>query len=156
MDVGLANYQSNGLSPLQSEILSGLLKPEGNPFYPYFKERLTQLINHKRPTLIGISLNYLSQALCTFAVAGFIKKEFPGLQVVSWRRPCYFMAETTWLETLCRINRPFIAGPGEYPLRSLVSNLMQNIHLHILMICREGLSSPGNTSLQRLKRLLLA
>jgi radical SAM superfamily enzyme YgiQ (UPF0313 family) len=119
--VGLANYQSSGLSPLQSrDLILAAETPEGNPFYPYFKERLAELINHKQPTLIGISLNYLSQALCTFAMAGFIKKEFPGLQVVlggglvtSWlRRP-------GWKTPFAGLIDHLIAGPGEYPLLSL-------------------------------------
>src|SRR3990172_9907464 len=62
--VGLANYQGNSLSPLRSkDLISAAETPEGNPFYSYFSERLAERIEHERPALVWISLNYLSQAL---------------------------------------------------------------------------------------------
>ena len=118
--VGLANYQSSSLSPLRStDLMRAAETPEGNPFYAYFSERLTQGIEHERPFLVGISLNYLSQALCTFAMAGFLKKRFPGLQIVlggglvtSWlRRP-------DWKNPFAGLIDQLVAGPGEYPLLS--------------------------------------
>ena len=119
---GLANYQDSNLSPLRGrDLIRAAEIPEENPFYPYFSERLTECIEQERPSRVGISLNYLSQALCSFAIAGFIKKRFPGLQVVlggglvtSWlRRP-------DWKNPFGGLVEHLIAGPGEYPLLSLL------------------------------------
>jgi radical SAM superfamily enzyme YgiQ (UPF0313 family) len=119
---GLANYQDGNLSPLRGrDLIRAAEIPEENPFYPYFSERLTECIEEERPSHVGISLNYLSQGLCSFAIAGFVKKRFPGLRVVlggglvtSWlRRP-------DWKNPFGGLVEHLIAGPGEYPLLSLL------------------------------------
>ena len=120
--VGLANYQSSSLSPLRSsDLVRAAETPEENPFYPYFSERLTECIEQEQTSCVGISLTYLSQALCSFAIAGFIKKRYPGLQIVfggglvtSWlRRP-------DWKNPFGGLVDHLIAGPGEYPLLELL------------------------------------
>ncbi len=120
--VGLANYQSSGLSPLKSiDLIRAAETFEENPYYPYFNERLTELIGHNPPSLAGFSLNYLSQALCTFAMAGFIRKRFPGIKLVlggglvtSWlRRP-------GWKNPFAGLIDHLIAGPGEFPLLAIL------------------------------------
>ncbi|MCG6538024.1 MAG: radical SAM protein, partial [Syntrophales bacterium LBB04] len=50
-------------------------------FYPYFSERLRNALKAE-PEFIGFSLNYLSQALCTFAMIGFIKRENPQRKII--------------------------------------------------------------------------
>ena len=43
--LGLANYEHKELSPVRSrDLLMAAEHPEENPFYPYFKNRLTELI----------------------------------------------------------------------------------------------------------------
>ena len=120
--VGLANYQSSDLSPLRSmDLIRAAETCEGDPFFPYFSERLTELIGLHHPSLIGFSLNYLSQALCAFAMAGFIRKRFPGLRIVlggglvtSWlRRP-------DWKNPFGGLIDHLVAGPGEFPLLSIL------------------------------------
>ena len=120
--VGLANYQSSSLSPLKSiDLIRAAETFEENLFYPYFNERLTELIGHNQPSLVGFSLNYLSQALCTFAMAGFIRKRFPGLQlalggglVTSW------LSRSDWKNPFAGLIDHLIAGPGEFPLLSIL------------------------------------
>lgn len=120
--VGLANYQSIDLSPLRSmDLIRAAEIHEGDPFFPYFSERLTELIEVHSPYLVGFSLNYLSQALCTFAMAGFIRKRFPGLQIVlggglvtSWLR------RQDWKNPFEGLIDHLIAGPGELPLLSIL------------------------------------
>jgi len=119
---GLANYQSSSLSPLKSSDLvrsAGIF--EENLYYPYFNERLTELIEDNQPSVVGFSLNYLSQALSVFAMAGFIRKRFPGIKLVlggglvtSWlRRP-------GWRNPFNGLIDHLIAGPGEFPLLSIM------------------------------------
>ncbi len=121
-NAGLANYQHEVLSPLRSmDLISAAGQPELNPFYPYFRARLYDLINEYQPGFIGFSLNYLSQALCTFAMIGFIKREFPGLTILlggglvtSW------LKGTEWNNPFSGLVDHFVAGPGEYQLSSIL------------------------------------
>jgi radical SAM superfamily enzyme YgiQ (UPF0313 family) len=71
--------------------------------------------------LIGFSLNYLSQALCTFAMIGYVRKEFPGMKIIlggglvsSW------MKRPGWNNPFDGLVDHLIAGPGEKPLLSLL------------------------------------
>ncbi len=81
--VGLANYSDTMLSPVRSaDLLSAAREPERNPFYGYFREQLLPQLKVEQPAVIGISLNYLSQALCAFALIGLIRQEHPDLKII--------------------------------------------------------------------------
>jgi hypothetical protein len=119
--VSLANFSDDTLSPLRSsDLIVVAERPERNPFYPYFKARLTELLEGQNPRAIGFSLNYLSQALCTFSMIGFLKRERPGLRIVlggglvtSWmRRP-------GWKNPFAGLVEDLVAGPGEDFLLSI-------------------------------------
>jgi hypothetical protein len=117
--VGLADYQQPGLSPLRSaDLLAAAAHPERNPFHPWFSRRLPELLDGVR--LVGLSLNYLNQALCTFAMVGFLKRCFPGVKialggglVTSW------LARPGWRDPFACLVDYLIAGPGEVPLLAL-------------------------------------
>jgi radical SAM superfamily enzyme YgiQ (UPF0313 family) len=121
--LGLGNYEHEELSPARSmDLIRAAEDPQKNPFYPYFKKQLTGLLRNEEPSLIGFSLNYLSQALSTFAMIGFLKKDWPGVKLVlggglvtSWmRRP-------HWQNPFKGLVDHLVAGPGEIPLLSLLS-----------------------------------
>ena len=120
--VGIANYQNSSLSPLRSsDLVRAAETPEENPFYPYFSKRLAECIEQEQASCVGISLTYLSQALCSFAIAGFIKKRYPGLKIVfggglvtSW------LSRPDWKNPFGGVIDHLIAGPGEYPLLALL------------------------------------
>ena len=130
LDLQLANYRDPDLSPLNSQdLLQAAASHADNIFFPYFSKRLQTLITQARPALIGFSLNFLSQALTTFAMIGFVKTHFPEIQIVVGGG-----LMTSWLRNRLRHN-PFaglidhlIAGPGEQPLLALL-----------------GISAPGPT-----------
>jgi radical SAM superfamily enzyme YgiQ (UPF0313 family) len=113
--LGLANYESNVLSPARSsDLMRAAESPEGNPFYPYFQGRLVDLLEEKQPSMVGFSLNYLSQVLTTFAMVGFLRRECPGLALALGGG-----LVTSWMRRPARQN-PFgglvdhlIPGPGE-------------------------------------------
>jgi radical SAM superfamily enzyme YgiQ (UPF0313 family) len=120
--LSLANYEHEPLSPARSrDLFRAAENPEDNPFYPYFKKRLIELLRNEPPSLIGFSLNYLSQALCTFAMIGFLKQEWPGIQLIlggglvtSWmRRP-------HWQNPFDGLVDHLVVGPGEVPLLLLM------------------------------------
>jgi hypothetical protein len=141
--VGLANYEHLDLSPARSaDLIKSAENPEDNPFYPYFKKRLRDLLKEDEPSLIGFSLNYLSQALCTFAMIGFLRRDCPGVRLVlggglvtSWmRRP-------SWRNPFEGLVDNLVAGPGEGPLLSLIgaikedSEVLPGINRHIPDYC---------------------
>jgi radical SAM superfamily enzyme YgiQ (UPF0313 family) len=119
---GLVNYEQRGLSPVRSEdLLHAAEHPELNSFYPFFRRRLEVLIRDKEPSVIGISLNYLSQAFCAFAMTGFIRREFPGIKIIvggglvtSWMR------NPGWRNPFTGLADHFVAGPGEHQILSLL------------------------------------
>jgi len=120
--VGLANYEHRELSPLRSgDLLTAAERPELNPFYSYFKSRIGGLFHEKEPSMTGISINYLSQALSAFSIIGFIRREFPGVKLILGGGLI-----TSWLKNLGGEN-PFagladhlVPGPGEDQLLSLL------------------------------------
>jgi hypothetical protein len=120
--IGLADYQHLRLSPVRSaDLITAAEHPEDNPFYPYFRKRLLEIIEHSKIQAVGFSLNYLSQALCTFAMIGYIKREFPGLTIVlggglvsSW------MQRPGWKNVFSGLVDHITAGPGEQPLLDLL------------------------------------
>ncbi len=118
---GLTNYHDRELSPLRSgDLLQAAARPEENPYFPFFSKRLEQLQSEKPHNLIGISLNYLSQALPTFALAGFLRRRYPGLKIIlggglvtSW------LSRPDWRNPFGNLFDELIAGPGERPLLAL-------------------------------------
>ncbi len=117
----LSNYQDPGLSPVRSaDLLRAAEKYESNPFHDYFSQRISRAIELKSPGVVGISLNFLSQALTAFSMMGFIKAHYPGMRVVlggglvtswvrgpDWRRPFDGLADSV------------VSGPGERALLGL-------------------------------------
>jgi hypothetical protein len=111
--VGLADYQQDQLSPLASrDLLAAAQHPERNPFYPWFSQILPERLDGI--PIVGLSLNYLSQALCTFAMAGFIRRHAPqttivlgGGLVTSW------LQGPRWQNPFGELIDHLVAGPGE-------------------------------------------
>jgi len=120
--VTLANYEDPALSPLRSgDLLAAAERPDENPFFPWFRDRLSALLDKPGFTHVGFSLNYLSQALCTFAMIGHLRRLKPDL--------CILLGgglATSWAR-LPGFARPFrglvdevIDGPGEARLLPLL------------------------------------
>jgi Radical SAM superfamily len=120
--LSLTNYQDSELSPVKScDLIRASQKPEQNPFYPFFSRRLTQLVEGDEPGVVGFSLNFLSQALCAFAMIGFIRRQWPGLTLIlggglitSWMR------KPDWRNPFADLVDHLVAGPGESALLSLL------------------------------------
>jgi len=121
VQLSLANYQHLALSPLRSADLRRAARhPDNNPFYDYFKDRLETIFERDQPSVVGFSLNYLSQALSTFAMLGFIRQQWPELTLVvggglltSW------MQQPDWQNPFEDLVDHLVAGPGEAALLSL-------------------------------------
>lgn len=138
--VGLADYQHGQLSPLRStDLIRAAEQPGQNPFFPYFSTRLQGIFDEapgqstnlspfegrKAGTglpvsVVGFSLTYLSQALCTFAMIGFVRNRFPDIKIVlggglvtSW------LSRPDWQNPFTGLVDLMVAGPGEAALLGL-------------------------------------
>ncbi len=81
--ISLANYQDDQLAPTRSrDLLRAAETPEANPFIPVLAPRLIRAMETFQPEAVGISLNYLSQALCAFALIGFIRRRWPDVAIL--------------------------------------------------------------------------
>lgn len=121
VDLSLADYQDKNLSPLRSaDLISASEKPHNNPFYPYFRNRLEDVLQ-RSPDFIGFSLNYLSQALCAFAMIGLIKKFQPRQKIVLGGS-----LMTSWIKmgatqnTFGGLADEIVEGPGEQKLLDIL------------------------------------
>jgi hypothetical protein len=118
---GLADYHDRRLAPVRSaDLLQAAAHPERNPYFGYFHDRILPAVVHTQAAVAGISINYLSQALCAFALVGLLRKEFPALKIVlggglttSWqRRPQWVRGFERWVDRI-------VAGPGETALLAM-------------------------------------
>ena len=129
--LSFSDYQHISLSPVRSsDLLKAFEDYKKNLFYPYFSDRLRIVLEKTGVNFVGFSLNYLSQALCTFAIIGFIKKTMPGVKVIlggslvtSWMRI------NAWKNQFKGIIDHVISGPGEHPLLSILGLSTQK-HQH--------------------------
>jgi hypothetical protein len=118
--LSLANYTDPKRSPLRSaDLIKAWKNPEENLFHPYFSKRLLGLLETHEPKVVGLSLNYLSQALCAFAMAGFLKQQSTSLKVIlggglvtSWMSP------PGWKNPFEGLVDLMVSGPGEKALLS--------------------------------------
>lgn len=114
-DLSLANYTTSTLLPVRSDdLLESARQFNKNPFYFSFQEQLTALFLENAPEIVGFSVNFMSQALCAFAMAGFVKQQLPGTRIVfggglitSWMRIPGFKNPFSGLVD------DLVCGPGE-------------------------------------------
>jgi hypothetical protein len=145
--LNLSNYLNQNLSPVRSaDLINASEKPESDPFYPYFRERLAAVLAQEEPDVIGFSLNYLSQALCTFAMIGFLRQTCPGIRIVlggglvtSWVR------QPGWSNPFKGLVDDLIGGPGESYLLSMYGMTHQEGHTtpDYTLFPMKGYLSPG-------------
>jgi hypothetical protein len=122
LSLNLANYEDKGLDPLASnDLLAAAREYASNLFFPWYQLHLGPLIEERTPQCIGISLCYLSQALCTFSLLGFLRATFPHIKLIlggglmtSW------MSHPQWRNPFANLVDHCIAGPGEKPLLALL------------------------------------
>jgi len=118
----LVNFRHRERSPLRSaDLIRMAERPEENLFHDSLQGIVDEAFDRHRPSHAGISLNYLSQALCAFALIGMVKKRHPGVPVVlggglvtSWmRRP-------GWENPFAGLVDHMVAGPAEGKLGAIL------------------------------------
>ncbi|MDD9304301.1 MAG: radical SAM protein [Desulfobacter sp.] len=120
--ITLSDYSDNQLSSVDSKgLLTSAATFKENPFYPFFEEKIRPLILSWDSPWVGISLCFLNQALVSFALAGWIQKNFPEKKLVmggglisSWMsRPDFNNPFSDLIDVM-------IPGEGEQPLLKLL------------------------------------
>jgi hypothetical protein len=120
--VSLANYSDRALSPLNSgDLIAAAEKPHKNPFYEYFIDRIQGFLDEEEHGVVGFSLNYLNQALCTFSMMGILRKQSPHVKIIlggglvtSWMR------NPGWKNPFVGLVDEMVPGPGEEALISIM------------------------------------
>jgi hypothetical protein len=113
--VSLADYRSPALTPVRSgDLVQAAETFETNPFFPIFSEKLSALYAERVPAIVGLSINFMSQALCAFAMIGWIRSRQPETRIV-----CGGGLVTSWC-CIPGFRNPFqglvdelVSGPGE-------------------------------------------
>jgi plasmid stabilization system protein ParE len=126
--VGLGDYRDERLSPVRSaDLRQAAQEPQRNPFLGYFNTQILPRLTAQNPSMVGISINYLSQALCGFALAGLLRQALPEVKLVlggglitSWMRRPQGLTPFPGLVDL------LVAGPGEAALPQLLGQPVQN------------------------------
>jgi hypothetical protein len=116
--ISLANYGSPTLAPVRSRDLGQAAEVfEANPFFPTFSEKLTALFAERAPAIVGMSISFMSQSLCAFAMIGWIRSRYPQTKIV-----CGGGLVTSWMH-IPGFGNPFqglvdelVSGPGEQAL----------------------------------------
>lgn len=121
VQLSLSDYEDGRRSPLRSvDLIQAAEQPEVNPFYSYFSARLAQALEES-PDFIGFSMNFLSQALCTMAMIGFVKKIHPRQKILLGGS-----LATSWIRLSGRTNLfsglvdRMVEGAGEEKLLALL------------------------------------
>lgn len=129
INVSLADFQDASLSPHRSaDLLQAAKNYKRNIFFPFFDEHLPPLLNTYGQEWLGISLNYLSQAIPAFALAGYLKTEYPAIKIViggglvtSWLR------SPRWKNPFAKLFNKLIAGQGELQLLELLEKTQTSV-----------------------------
>lgn len=128
--IGLADYQDSALSPVRSaDLLRAARKPERNPYYHYYRQQLLPRIFGLTPKVVGISINYLSQALCAFALIGLLKGNNPSLKIViGGGLITSFMQQAGFERHFSGLVDKMVCGPGEVPVLAMAGQTPENRH----------------------------
>lgn len=127
-NVSFADFEDLEISPMDTKNLERIFRnPSLNPFYSFFTKLIERSIDSIHPNIVGISINYLSQALTGFSIAGFIRLNFPELEIVIGGGLCSSWMQTENFEKLCKtLKIRVVKGPGENVL-PLLSGVEQGL-----------------------------
>jgi radical SAM superfamily enzyme YgiQ (UPF0313 family) len=149
--LSLANYQDDTKSPLKSsDLLSACKEYNKNIFFPYFSKRLDELLETKNTLknarFIGFSLNYLSQALCTFAMIGYLKAYHPEVKIIlGGGLVTTWLSQPQWSNPFAGVVDQLIGGRGEGSLLALLGTQQRSDHIRPIydQLRNNNYLSPG-------------
>jgi hypothetical protein len=81
--VSLSDYSEPHRSPVcRDDLLQAAAQHADNPFIPVLEARLHRLLDGWQPDVVGISIGFMSQVLCGFALAGWFRRHLPKVRIV--------------------------------------------------------------------------
>jgi len=85
-DITPSNYTDAFRDPLEpGDLAAAAENPEESPWFPWFSRRIPELMKEGFPAgpprRAGISFSFLSQALPGMALAGFLRREYPEMEI---------------------------------------------------------------------------
>ena len=128
--ITLSNYTTSRLSPVRSaDLICAAENFRSNPFFSIFSATLHHLFTQRTPDIVGMSIGFMSQALCAFAMVGLVRQLLPGARMV-----CGGGLVSSWM-AIPGLGNPFaglvdemIRGPGERRLIELCTGQTGNPH----------------------------
>ncbi|HTX73163.1 MAG TPA: radical SAM protein, partial [Rectinemataceae bacterium] len=116
----LADYHETSRRPQRrTDLLEAAAAYDENLYYPLFSRRIAAELEAAPEESIGISLTFFGQALCAFAIVGFIRSRWPSLRIVlggglvtSWIAQGSLARSDTFGGLIDRL----VQGRGEDPL----------------------------------------
>ena len=122
-EASLADYRDEKRSPLlMSDLIAAARDFSDNIFYPLFERRAGAAADAQADGWVGISICYLSQALCAFALIGYLRATRPHIRiavggglVTSWMATGRIDAS----ERFSGLVDSVLSGPGEEALGSI-------------------------------------
>ncbi len=131
LQLSLANYQDDTRSPLKSGDLRLAGKEyAANIFYPYFSKKLEELLDTDHSGHVGFSLNYLSQAMCTFAMIGYLKAYHPEVKIIlGGGLVTTWLSHPQWSDPFVGLVDHLVGGQGEGPLLNLLGTQRKPGHV---------------------------
>lgn len=130
VQLSMANYQDNRLSPSNSDDLILAAKNyQDNIFYKVYQTQIPKLISSHNPSHIGISINFLSQALPAFALIGYLKDLHPEIPIIvgggvisTWCKSPH------WQNGFGDLIDHMVVGAGEEPLVEILGGSANKIN----------------------------
>ncbi|HNW34089.1 MAG TPA: radical SAM protein, partial [Candidatus Ozemobacteraceae bacterium] len=124
--LGLVDATDERLQPVRSaDLVRAAENSLDDPYVRVLNSRLESLLGAEEPVVVGISLNYLSQALSAFAFAGLVRRLVPharlvlgGGLVTSW------MSRPDWETPFGGLFDDLVSGPGETSLLNIVRDII--------------------------------
>ncbi len=123
--LGLVDATDDRLQPTRStDLLRAAGQPLDDPFVSALRQRLEEILRVEDPGVIGISLNYLSQALSAFAFAGLIRRIAPRVRLVAGGGlVTTWMSRPGWRSPFGDLFDDLVPGPGEVALMNIIKNI---------------------------------
>src|SRR5690606_13950351 len=79
--------------------------------------RLDRALSGTAPRIVGLSINFLNQALSAFALLGILRRDHPGVRIlVGGGLVSSWLGRPGWADPFRDLADEWIAGAGERPL----------------------------------------
>lgn len=126
--LGLVDATDDRLQPTRSaDLMRAAETPMEDPYVAALRPRLEELAAEEGLRVIGISLNYLSQALSAFAFAGLIRHLLPRVRLVlGGGLVTTWASRPGWKSPFGGLFDDLVPGPGEAALLRIGKTLGQH------------------------------